>query len=330
MKKADPDLANIPNVPNRVESFKGVAPAFKAPLYQWLSPLSELPWFPAPIRTLVWAVARIFLSFPRTLPSGLSLAPRWTWVNTTSRRQHQQKRRWDASNPPLLPPSEWSKLLEHIQCSHAIRVNIRRKRIVVASIVATREDKPLFYARRQFCRETVRVEHTYLVVNPSFRQAGIGMQITANALAVYPQMGFKEIQLDAGLTDGGLVWARLGYVPVDRRQWERVKRAVRRNFRHFPDKVKSSQAPIFLNFRDHLNLILNSPNPCFIRQILHLDREGRVKSAAGLPEAVSKLLLKNSRWRGYIRFDQADSMSCAREYITERIDRGLVRRPEWW
>lgn len=201
---------------------------------------------------------------------------------------------------------------------------------MVASIVATREDKPLFYARRQFCRETVRVEHTYLVVNPSFRQVGIGMQITANALAVYPQMGFKEIQLDAGLTDGGLVWARLGYVPVDRRQWERVKRAVRRNFRHFPDKVKSSVEPVFSDFCIALRYILNSDEPSDIRLILRLDLEGKVKIAAGLSEEASKLLLKNSRWRGSIRMDQTDSMHFAQEYINERIDRGLVRRPEWW
>ena len=220
--------------------------------------------------------------------------------------------------------------MEHIDCRYAIRVNIRKENTLAATIIATRSDKPLFYARRKLVKDIVRVEHTYLVIDPGVRQGGLGMQITANALAVYPKMGFKEIQLDAGLTDGGTVWARVGYVPVDRKQWERVKKVVRRNFDAFPHEVRSSATPVFADFREQLNLILKSPNPLFIRQILRLDREGEVRLAGGLSDDVSKLLLRNSRWRGAIHLDQAESIGRAREYVAERFTQGRVLQPEWW
>ncbi|HWD87180.1 MAG TPA: hypothetical protein VG367_03570 [Mucilaginibacter sp.] len=79
------------------------------------------------------------------------------------------------------------------------------------------EDKGLVLSRI-FCYESDKliVEHEYFVLPGMARGQNIGKKLLAMSLEHYERMGVKEIRVFAGLSDGGLVWAKVGFKATDK------------------------------------------------------------------------------------------------------------------
>jgi N-acetylglutamate synthase-like GNAT family acetyltransferase len=66
------------------------------------------------------------------------------------------------------------------------------------------------------------VEHQYFVMPAKARCQKIGKKVLALCLDKYTQMGVKEIMVFAGLSDGGIVWAKVGFKAVDKTEMDAI------------------------------------------------------------------------------------------------------------
>lgn len=92
------------------------------------------------------------------------------------------------------------------------------------------EDKGLVLARIfRYENEKLIVEHEYFVLPETARGQNIGKKLLAMSLVQYERMGVKEIRVFAGLSDGGLVWAKVGFKATDKAEIDRMLKLAESN-----------------------------------------------------------------------------------------------------
>jgi hypothetical protein len=57
-------------------------------------------------------------------------------------------------------------------------------------------------------------------------------------LEQYEKMGVKRIKVHAGLSDGGAVWAKVGFKATDKREMKRILQTARSRLGHLPKILK--------------------------------------------------------------------------------------------
>lgn len=62
------------------------------------------------------------------------------------------------------------------------------------------------------------VSHSYFALNAKYQGHGIAKSIFREAIPQYQKLGFKEVRVGAGLSQGGYAWAKYGFVP-DKTSW---------------------------------------------------------------------------------------------------------------
>ena len=66
------------------------------------------------------------------------------------------------------------------------------------------------------------VEHEYFVLPENARGKMVGKKLLAASFEQYERMGVKEIRVFAGLSDGGLVWAKVGFKATSRSEMDMI------------------------------------------------------------------------------------------------------------
>jgi GNAT superfamily N-acetyltransferase len=66
------------------------------------------------------------------------------------------------------------------------------------------------------------VDHHYFVLPENARGRGLGKKVLAACLDQYLNMNVKEIHVHAGLKDGGLVWAKMGFKALNKHEVENI------------------------------------------------------------------------------------------------------------
>ena len=88
------------------------------------------------------------------------------------------------------------------------------------------EDTGLTMSRYfEYEQDRLIVYHHYFVLPKSARGQGIGTKVQGAWLEQYMNMEVKEIHVHAGLKDGGLVWAKMGFKALYKHEMENILRS---------------------------------------------------------------------------------------------------------
>jgi hypothetical protein len=87
----------------------------------------------------------------------------------------------------------------------------------------TKDEEALIFDR-EFVKSVkgVEINHSYCVIPETHQKKGLVKTIFRASLQEYVNMGAKKINVHAGLSGGGHVWARHGFVAVDRAEVELI------------------------------------------------------------------------------------------------------------
>lgn len=301
---------------------------FTTPLFHWAMSWPEARRLPEAFRELTNRLTKGGLGKSVRVPGGFSFAPGWTWRTTTPAVERVQRGRWALLKTLL--PVEWLSLLWGFDEPNALRVHVISEHELSFVLLMMRDGAPLAYATRDVDFRRHHVKHDFFVVARGLKGDGVGAQVIADALALYPRLGILEIGLVAGLTAGGSVWPRFGFRPVDADEWSNVKRTVRRNARTLPQAAWHAYVGGPPALDQALRRILADERPDAIWMLHKLDHGRQAAQAANLPHSVGDWLLQGSRWRGILELNDPLARSMARTYIQRKIDAGIVDIPPNW
>ena len=90
--------------------------------------------------------------------------------------------------------------------------------------------------------------------------------LNLNAALLYHDLNVSKIVVNAGLERGGYVWAKRGWMPIDGREWARVKRFVRSRYREIRDRLTPGD-------RDAVDRALGMDDPRAIDLLVRTETE---------------------------------------------------------
>lgn len=307
---------------------------FRTPLWHWTLTWPEGRFVPAPARPAVSKATRAALRPAIELPQGFSFAPPWSWRACSPEQERRQRERWCAISWPgqSLAPSRWLELAHGFAAPYALRVHVGEAAAALDfNLLLSDGSQPLAYASRRLELPRRSVEHAYLAIVPGSQGSGVGAQLLANALVFYRALGLQRIELTAGLSSGGAVWAKFGFCPVDEPNWQGVKRQVQQNLHRLPPRVAQAYERAHGQpLAQAVSAVLAIQMPQGIWALTDLDPGDRAARAAALDHGLAGALLRGSRWRGILNLQHPVALRRIGRYLQAKIDRGAVQAPPLW
>jgi GNAT superfamily N-acetyltransferase len=151
--------------------------------------------------------------------------------------------------------------------------------------------------RRRFSRfgTILTVKHDFMVLPKKHRGKGIGKKVLAVCLEQYLKMGVEKIHVQAGLEDGGYVWARAGFRAKKRAEVDLILAAAK------AAKFESDDLAIVQSwYDDHYN---NFPDLPF-----KIEDWARIKAM--------EPILRQSNWHGEIDLTKQDELINFTRYVS--------------
>jgi len=300
---------------------------------------ATLPWEKHRFRIVKWAGRKIRVSkFGERLVSlqrGFSWAKWWCTALSSvpnARSQEAQVRLWCESSTRLPRGEDLLDLTNGFPADTAVRLYVSRAgcfRFYILSDAAP--GLPHLFAKRKVhlsARRRVVTHDLVRIVKVSGVPGTNGAQVMANAVKVYRTMGIQSIHLQAGLSAGGAVWPKFGFVPISLREWRKVGETVRANLKNVPEPYKagfSARTGGMLSVA--VEKILNTRDPDNILLLHSLDSSPAGQSAQALVFQNGRLggfLLQKSRWKGVLDLTNPEIMSYFDDYIGRKRQAGQV------
>jgi GNAT superfamily N-acetyltransferase len=160
---------------------------------------------------------------------------------------------------------------------------------------------------RRFSLAEGCVEHHWLRVVQSSQNQGFGAHVIGALLPLYEALGIYRVRITAGLSAGGAVWGKFGFVP-DADEWARVQPVIRGNLRSVT--ASAGLAPAVREACEAAAWLVDDPNPknlWLISDLAGSQQVGGVK--------LGTLLLRNVRWRGSLSFADREAVDRLRDRL---------------
>ncbi|HKR46686.1 MAG TPA: hypothetical protein VJU59_44670 [Paraburkholderia sp.] len=304
------------------------AASFRTPLWHWTLPMA---YHRCRVLRTVAAVAQKCLVVPVGLLRGFSWTLRPSFRRPPSGAARLRQEGWyQRTDMGAVVPEAWATLLRGFPKDSAVRLHFRRPGHFEFFLLSTdATGAPHVYGRRVTtltgAERTVR--HDLLAIRKRPQVPGTNAaQVLASSIALYRQLAVQSVTLMAGLSDGGAVWPRFGFVPASARDWQDVGRTVRANLRKVGDEYRTGFAlRNGVGLDEMVELIIDDSDPKSIRSLLMLDSAARDEQARLLGAGgLGGRLLRNSRWEGILRLDDAVSMQLFDGYISRKVQEGKV------
>jgi hypothetical protein len=119
------------------------------------------------------------------------------------------------------------KLLEEVEATFTLTTKLSISRTIyyqdtppklrILYINDYTKDEEALILDREFAKSVkgVEINHSYCVIPETHRKKGLIKAVFKASLQEYVNMGAKKINVHAGLSGGGHVWARHGFVAID-------------------------------------------------------------------------------------------------------------------
>jgi|GEM_PF-5469891 len=156
------------------------------------------------------------------------------------------------------------------------------------------------YLQREVDLANRIAKHRYIFSTQQGR--GVAKEMMKRSLEFYDALGITAVRLKAGLSLGGVIWAKYGFRPIDRAQWEICKATIVGNRAALSRFVENEVA--LERHGTAIDEAVNSNNPCAIWGISAMDSNVYVDS--GLSRRLGEALLMGSRWDGILDLTDRD------------------------
>jgi len=178
---------------------------------------------------------------------------------------------------------------------------------LILAIGDTETHRAVALVERRFSLQDSSVEHHWLrVVGPSQNQ-GFGAQIISALLPLYEALAVYQIRITAGLSSGGAVWGKFGFVP-DADEWLRIQPTLQANIRAV--MAEPRLAPAIREICTAAEWLAGDSDPENLWLISDLAGQQRVGGVR-----LGTLLLRNVRWRGSLSFADPEAVNRLRDRL---------------
>lgn len=134
-----------------------------------------------------------------------------------------------------------------------------------------------------------QVSHDWFEIPASLQGKGITKKVMLDSMALYERIGVKRISIHAGLSQGGYVWAKYGFVPSES-AWNRIS----------------------FELSERANSLYGDNVPEGLKASLARSDPKSLWDVADHPEG--KKLLQGTGWMGTLSLDDIEAMSRYKHY----------------
>jgi GNAT superfamily N-acetyltransferase len=275
--------------------FDRAAHFFETELRLWL-PDEESSWG----RRLRLLIARIG---PRRIriPEGLTFAKcRGIETLDGDARKYQMARWRSVLGETLLPTRVLERLTEQLPQPSAVRVLVARRHRVHYCVIVNNRDASAAVGRRMIRYKQKQAFHELLHVDSEHQKSGIAGRLLANTIRLYVELGIKSVRLTAGLSAGGSVWPKLGFLPVSEAEWKKIHKTIRVNLSRLEQLIEGTPTVLGQPLDVYVTKVLGLKGVAGIWAISDLDKTAAHIQIPGYRYGIGSYLLQGSRWKGIL------------------------------
>jgi GNAT superfamily N-acetyltransferase len=207
---------------------------------------------------------------------------------------HKHAAAWVRRLPKPITPDELLALtdLASQQFSSTLRTEFRRHSFNITVVVYDKHTmEAVALAKRRFLLNDGTVEHRWLRVAKQSQGHTIATRLIAAWLPLYRQWDIYRVRMNAGLSAGGAVWPKFGFVPEEE-DWYKLQRKLYKRL----NRLASSQpSPDVVEKLPVIEGFVKSPDPKSVWLISDV-----VTQHNG--QGLGHFLLQGTRWRGTLDF----------------------------
>jgi hypothetical protein len=211
-------------------------------------------------------------------------------------------RRWVSC--ARIGPRDFLPYVPDVCDERAIRSVVVESRRIVVYIINAIGARGSYIGRRILNIPRRQAYHDTLIshdVSPEVRHS---LAYTANMLAsaasMYGRLGINLIYLKAGLSAGGRLWPKYGFLPVNTKEWYRCRRKILKNLKKMPQPIQDRWGPQIRNLVDH-------PSPLNLRIIYQMDDRVPDITDSQRMRNLGPVLLTRTRWHGVLDLSDPSS-----------------------
>ncbi|NEV01065.1 hypothetical protein [Bradyrhizobium uaiense] len=227
---------------------------------------------------------------------------------------HGSAHRWAQS--VALRPVEFFQYAPAVSKERSLRSYVAEPRRIIVYIITTIGSQGSYVGRRILNIPGNQAYHDTLISHGIDSDTRRRIAYTANmlraAVTVYSQLGIHLIYLTAGLSAGGRLWPKYGFIPVNSREWRGCRRRILRNLKKLPKDVQAQRGSEILSLVDH-------PDPLNLRIIYQMDDPVRDIVYPHRTRKLGPVLLTRTRWQGVLDLSDPTSGSIFSSAIAEDL-----------
>jgi GNAT superfamily N-acetyltransferase len=290
------------SIAQEFDSLRKTTGFIRVPLHLW-GPDQDAVAFAWLGRIIHFVVGRT----TRSLREGLAPGRFQGLVTQGTAGCRRQVRRWAQALPSIGPTHLLLMIQNGLEAPLAVRTQFRRdgRFDLVFAVGQAGSHDFLALVERRFSLADSVVEHRWLRVDASSQHRGLAARVIGALLPLYEMLGIYTVRITAGLSAGGAVWGKFGFVP-DADDWARICPIIQTNIeavmlrRDIPPTVyEACEAAAWLvKDADPKNLWLIS------------DLAG-TQSVDGV--RLGSVLLRSVRWRGSLSFADKEAVNRLRD-----------------
>jgi len=269
------------------DTYRSMFPAIMRPVVGWLPITVNIGHVPA--RRYTWGV----------LCSASSTVEAWGRLRATLHGR-------GIRDELMIPDQVFQRMVPAMAASRGLRTVVVKDEVLVVYLIYAIERGGIV-ARRLINVFNGSAYHDYLLTDDISEEVRRRLKISARllraAIDFYREVGVSRITMTAGLSDGGRVWPRYGFRPVDTANWRQCGPRIRANLARLPHSVQS-------HWRNYVVTRIASPDPKSIWSIRDIDEEVPHPCRPHELRQLGELLLERTRWQGEL--DLADATALAR------------------
>ncbi|EIN01528.1 hypothetical protein WQE_08482 [Paraburkholderia hospita] len=196
----------------------------------------------------------------------------------------------------------------------SVKVKVDKSGLVYIWVAANKETTPCYYLERIVDPEGRSSYHSLMTFAEKYQGGGTAGRVLEPTIRFYRKYNISRIELVAGLSKGGMHWAKVGFVP-EKSEWDGVARRIRKNLAKLNHRLLQE-------YEEATGEELQST----VDEILHSLRERWIWEIRGLGPGIKEnawslgaLLLKGTRWKGYLDLNAPDMAARLDTYIAASL-----------
>jgi hypothetical protein len=207
-----------------------------------------------------------------------------------------------------MSPKDFFSYVPNISDEKSLRSFVVEPRRVVVYIISAIGSGGSYIGRRILNIPGKQAYHDTLISHGVSLEMRASLAYTANMLdaaaSMYRRLGIHLIYLKAGLSTGGRLWPKYGFLPLNTKEWYGCRRRILRNLNRMPQEIQERRGAEIRDLVDH-------PDPLNLRIIYQMDDPviDIINPKRKQIRNLGPVLLTRTRWQGVLDLSDPGSWS---------------------